>query len=145
MDYLGPSRAKARAGANAWSELTTAEEKRIHNDKPECKKIVECLKRAGPTLEVAAHRILTNDWWNDWIQKIKLFLLLAIGLLLLGGYGLVYRVATANSYSEAANDVYSTLVEGQGGPSMNDIPAHNQPYPLLPTPHIPDPGPPGWA
>lgn len=145
MDYLGPSRAKARAGANAWSELTAAEEKRIHNDKPECKRIVECLKHAGPTLEAAAHRILVSDWKADLLHKAQIIGGILLVLLLIGGYALVYRVIDATGYAKAAESVYSSLRGGTTGTSVDNVPALHQPFPLLPTPRISDPGPPGWA
>ena len=130
MDYLGPSRAQSRASANAWSELGEAELKKIHGDQPECKRVVECMKRAGPTLETAAHRILVADWrrmiWQR-VQAISIFILL---LFLVGGYALAYRVATAGSYSKAAGAVYSGVL---GRASA-----------ITSTPSFADPGVPSW-
>jgi len=103
------------------------------------------MKRAGPTLETAAHRILVADWWEQIFLKARLLGGFLIALLLLGGSALVYRVVTADSYRTAAKDVYSSLRGGGVTPSIDNVPALNQSYPLLPTPRIPDPGPPSWA
>jgi hypothetical protein len=140
MNYFGPSRAKARAAANPWSALTPSERQKIHQDKAECKRIVECLSGAGPTLEAAAHRVLIADWYDSLWWQARALLGFLVLLLLVGGTALVYRVATAGSYSAAAKDIYANL-----GDSTTGVEALAQPFPLVQTPIYRDAGPPSWV
>ncbi len=139
MDYLGPSRANARAAANPWPALTAAEQKKLAEASPECKRVVGCLKAVAPVLEDAAHRILQDEWRSSLWRRVQTFASLLLLLAILGGMGLVYKVVTANNVPAAIHDVYDALV----GPTTNS--ALQQPFPLVHTPTTLDPGPPSWA
>jgi hypothetical protein len=139
MDYLGPSRARSRASNNPWTALTAAERKKLADGGPECKRVVGCLERVAPVLETAAHRILVDDWRSRIWRKIQLILALLLLLFLVGGYALAYRVATAGSYTKAAGDVYGTFF---GQPADSGL---QQPFPLIHTPAVHDPGAPSWT
>ena len=139
MNYFGPSRANARAAVNAWTELTPAEKRKLDNDG--CKRVVECMRRAGPILEEAAHRIHVSDWRDRLLDRAKIIATLFLLLLVVGGYALVYEVATAGSYTEAAKDIYAGVT---GAGATTGVQGLNLPFPLVSTPVYPDPGPPSW-
>lgn len=137
MNYFGPSRANARAAVNAWTELTPAEKRKLDNNG--CKRVVGCLRRAGPVLEEAAHRIHVADWRQRLLARAKTITALLLLLLFVGGYALAYEVATAGSYTEAAKDIYGAFADISNKHKLQ------QPFPLVSTPVYPDPGPPSWV
>ncbi len=139
MDYLGPSRVHARASNNPWPALTAAERKKLADAGPECKRVVGCLERVAPVLEGAAHRILQDDWRANMWRRAQAFTTLFLLLVILGGMGLVYRVATAGTVPAAVRDVYDALAGSGSSPALH------QSFPLIHTPTVHDPGAPSWA
>ena len=134
MNYLAPlirlfdpSLATSKASHNPWDHVTKEEQRKLDNASPECKRTMECMKWIGPILEGVSHRMLVEDFWMRIMWRFQALIALLLLLFVLGGASLAYQVATAKTYSQAADAVFDILKHdvGDAGSSF-------------------DPGPPGW-
>lgn len=139
--YFGPSRSQAKLAHNPWSKLKQSDIEKIEQTE-ECKRMVGCMKKIGPVLENAVHRVMVDEWWVRMIWRGQMLLITLLLLALLGGTGLVYKVATASSYSEAFDEVFSTA-QGKVSAEAQKKQLGGQ-FPTILIPDYPDPGKPGW-
>jgi len=105
--YFGPSRSQAKLAHNPWSKLKQTDIEKLEQT-GECKRMVGCMKKIGPVLENAVHRVMVDEWWVRMIWRSQVLFFSLLLLALIGGTGLVYKVATASSYRQAFDDVFSS-------------------------------------
>lgn len=137
--YFGPSRSQAKLAHNPWSKLKQTDIEKLEQT-GDCKRMVGCMKKIGPALENAVHRVMVDEWWVRMIWRSQMLFVGLLLLALLGGTGLVYKVATASSYSEAFDEVFSTA---QGKVSEAQKRQLGGRFPTILIPDYPDPGKPG--
>jgi len=138
--YFGPSRSQAKLAHNPWSKLKQTDIEKLEQT-GECKRMVGCMKKIGPVLENAVHLVMVEEWWVRMIWRGQMLLVGLLLLAMLGGTGLVYKVATASSYSEAFDDVFSTA---RGKVSKAQKEKLGGRFPTIMIPDYPDPGKPRW-
>jgi len=138
--YFAPSRTQAKLAHNPWSKLKQTDIEKLEQT-GDCKRMVGCMKKIGPILENTVHRVMVDEWWIRMIWRGQMLLIGLLLLTLLGGTRLVYNVATASSYSQAFDEVFSTA---QGKVSEAQKEQLGQHFPTILIPNYPDPGKPGW-
>jgi len=138
--YFGPSRSQAKLAHNPWSKLKQTDIEKLEQT-GECKRMVGCMKKIGPVLENAVHRVMVDEWWVRMIWRSQVLFFGLLLLALIGGTGLVYKVATASSYRQAVDDVFSSA---RGKVSEAQKKQLGGRFPTILIPDYSDPGQPGW-